>query len=85
MMKMKKLTEWVGTSLMQVEMAHDLWQGVMRSHGCTPSYQTLLSREFWEELNYGWYAEYIYPYDDPYGVMMISPERKLRLSQQCPS
>lgn len=47
---------------------------------CTPGYKQLLSREFWEELNYGWYAEYIYPYDDPYGINMTSPERKLRIS-----
>ena len=80
MVTMKKLIEWVDTNLMQVEMAHDLWQGVMRSHSCTPSYQQLLCTEFWEELNYGWYTEYIYPYDDPYGVIMISPERKLRIN-----
>lgn len=80
MMKMKKLIERINTNLMQVEMTHDLWQGVMRSYGCTPSYQQLLSKEFWEELNYGWYAEYIYPYDDPYGIKIISPERKLRIN-----
>ena len=37
---------------------------------------------FFEELNYGWYATYIYPYEDPY--ISISPERKLRLSQSYP-
>jgi hypothetical protein len=35
---------------------------------------------FWEELNLGWYQEYIYPYDDWY-VPTISHERKLRLSE----
>jgi len=50
-------------------------------NGSTPTYQQLLYREFFQELNYGWYAMNIYPYDDPYGVVKISSERKLRLSQ----
>jgi hypothetical protein len=37
--------------------------------------------EFWESLSIGWFQEYIYPYDDPY-YLKISPERKLRLSQE---
>lgn len=36
--------------------------------------------DFWESLSWGWMAEYIYPYDDPYN-RSISPERKLRLGQ----
>jgi hypothetical protein len=34
---------------------------------------------FFEELNYGWYQMYIYPYDDWYHPT-ISAERKLFLS-----
>ena len=33
---------------------------------------------FFEELNYGWYQMYIYPYDDMY-IPSISEERKNRL------
>jgi len=33
---------------------------------------------FFEELNYGWYQMYIYPYDDEY-YPTISDERKNRL------
>ena len=40
--------------------------------------------EFWESLSIGWYREYIFPYDDPYNLT-ISPERKLRLSQELPT
>jgi hypothetical protein len=65
-------------NLMQIELTYDLWQGVMMSYSCTPSYQQLLRRDFFEELNYGWYAEYIYPYDDLY-VPIVSKERKLRI------
>jgi hypothetical protein len=39
--------------------------------------------EFWESLSIGWMQEYIYDYDDPYNLT-ISPERKLRLSQELP-
>jgi hypothetical protein len=35
---------------------------------------------FWEEINIGYYREYIYPYDDLYNPT-ISKERKLRLNQ----
>lgn len=37
---------------------------------------------FWEWLSMGWYDEYIYPYDDPYGVERVSYERKLRLGER---
>ena len=36
-------------------------------------------KDFWEWLSMGWYDEYIYPYDDIYGVERVSKERKLRL------
>ena len=36
---------------------------------------------FWEEINSGWYREYIYPYDGWYNAM-ISKERQLRLGQR---
>ncbi len=39
--------------------------------------------EFWESLSIGWMQQYIYDYDDPYNLT-ISPERKLRLSQELP-
>ncbi len=39
--------------------------------------------EFWESLSIGWMQQYIYNYDDPYNLT-ISPERKLRLSQELP-
>ena len=38
---------------------------------------------FWEEINVGWYHEYIYPYDDWYNFT-ISKERGLRLDQHPP-
>jgi hypothetical protein len=37
--------------------------------------------EFWESLSIGWMQMEIYPYDDPYNLT-ISPERRLRLSQE---
>lgn len=80
---MKKIATWANKSLMTFELAFDLWRGTLMYDGRTPTYQELLHREFFEELNYGWYAMNIYPYDDPYGVKKISPERKLRLSQSC--
>jgi len=39
---------------------------------------------FFEELNVGWYQEYIYPYDDWYNPT-ISKERKLRLDEGIPT
>jgi hypothetical protein len=59
----------------------DLWCGLMRSYGCTEPYQNFLYKEFFEELNYGWYKEYVYDFDDWYNPT-ISKERKLRLSEQ---
>lgn len=41
-------------------------------------------RDFWEEINMGWYREYIYPYDDIYNPT-ISKERQLRLAQKPPT
>ena len=38
-------------------------------------------KDFWEWLSMGWYYEYIYPYDDIYGVERVSKERKLRLGE----
>lgn len=35
--------------------------------------------DFWEELNYGWMREYVWPYDDIFGVVLVSRERKLRI------
>ena len=40
--------------------------------------------EFWEWLSMGWYDEYIYPYDDIYGVEPVSEERILRLGENYP-
>ena len=40
--------------------------------------------EFWESLSMGWYDEYIYPYDDIYGVIPVSEERILRLRENYP-
>lgn len=80
MMKMKKIATWVDESLMTFELAFDLWRGVLMCSSCTPGYQQLLYREFFEELNYGWYAINIYPYDDPYNIKRVSPERKLRIN-----
>ncbi len=39
---------------------------------------------FFEELNYGWYQMYIYPYDDWY-YPTISKERKLLLNEDIPT
>jgi hypothetical protein len=36
--------------------------------------------DFWEAISWGWMAEYIFPYDDPYNPF-LSPERKLRLGK----
>ena len=38
---------------------------------------------FWEELNIGYFQQYIYPYDDFYNAI-ISKERQLRLNQHPP-
>lgn len=36
--------------------------------------------DFWEELSAGWMRDYVWPYDDIYGVSRHpSPERILRL------
>ena len=40
--------------------------------------------DFWEDINIGWYREYIFPYDDTYSPF-ISKERRLRLAQKSPS
>ena len=39
-------------------------------------------RDFWEEINIGWYNEYIFKYDI---FPAISKERQLRLSQKPPT
>lgn len=41
-------------------------------------------RDFWEEINIGYYENYIFPYDDWYNPT-ISKERQLRLSQKPPT
>lgn len=39
--------------------------------------------DFWEELNSGWMQEYIWPYDDIFGVSKRpSEQRKLRLGRR---
>jgi len=47
------------------------------------SYDTIehFPDDFWESLSYGWYQEYIYPYDDPFNIHIPSPERKLRIGE----
>lgn len=39
--------------------------------------------DFWEEINSGWYQEYIFPYDDLYNPT-VSKARQLRLDQHPP-
>jgi hypothetical protein len=39
--------------------------------------------DFWEALSWGYYQEYIFPYDDCYNPT-ISKERQLRLGQKPP-
>ena len=39
---------------------------------------------FWEEINSGYYLQYIYPYDEDYMDPTISKERQLRLNQHPP-
>ena len=46
-------------------------------------YRWEYDKDFWEELNIGWYQEYIFPYDDFYNAI-ISKERQLRLNQHPP-
>ena len=41
-------------------------------------------RDFWEEINIGWYQEYIFKYDEWY-YPIISKERQLRLAQKPPT
>lgn len=38
-------------------------------------------RDFWEEINIGYYEQYIFPYER-YDVPFISKERQLRLAQK---
>jgi hypothetical protein len=37
------------------------------------------NEQFWDVLSTGWMDEYIYPYDDCFGVKRVSNERLLRL------
>ena len=46
---------------------------------CRTNHEFDFSKDFWEWISMGWYDEYIYPYDDPWGP--VSPERKLRLGE----
>jgi len=48
---------------------------------CYDDYNEWGMDEFWESLSIGWMQMEIYPYDDPYNLI-ISKERKLRLSQE---
>jgi hypothetical protein len=66
-MRLVKQTKW-----------EDFLEGYHNFMYAWDSYNT---PEFWEALCYGWYDEYIYPYDDPFLIHIPSPERKLRLSE----
>jgi hypothetical protein len=47
---------------------------------CYTNWHPCVSDDFWEAISWGWMAEYIFPYDDPYNPY-LSPERKLRLGK----
>ena len=61
----------------------DGWQSVLNAiHYRFDSYEW--QEDFWEEINIGWYQEYIFPYDSFYSPQ-ISKERQLRLAQKPPT
>jgi hypothetical protein len=55
------------------------WGLLLSLDGCDDSY--IERREFWEQLSLGWMREYIWPYDDIYGVTRMSHERKMRIGR----
>ena len=68
---MEKFKEWIEESL---------WSWKCCIYSRFVDYNDNIDRcAFFEELNYGWYQMYIYPYDDWYHPT-ISAERKLFLS-----
>lgn len=48
---------------------YEWWESDIRYH------------DFWIEINFGWYAMYIWPYDDLYQPK-LSKERQLRLNDK---
>lgn len=63
-----------------------IWQGICNGFSASNlaiHYRYKNWECFWEELNIGWYQEYIYPYDDIYNFT-LSKERQLRLDQHPP-
>ena len=69
-MSITRMKEWIENSL---------WNWANAINYRFVQYNDNIDRcAFFEELNYGWYQMYIYPYDDMY-IPSISEERKNRL------
>jgi len=60
-------------------------EGFRNIHYILDCYETVehFPDDFWEALSWGYYQEYIFPYDDCYNPT-ISKERQLRLGQKPP-
>ena len=70
---MEKFKEWFENSL---------WNWANAINYRFVQYNDNIDRcAFFEEINYGWYQMYIYPYDDMY-YPTISKERKLFLDEK---
>jgi len=73
---MEKIKEWFENSI---------WNWVNAINCRFVQYNDNIDRlAFFEELNYGWYQMYIYPYDDWY-YPTISAQRKLLLNEDIPT
>lgn len=66
-------------SLEEAYLAFVYWGLLLSLDRCDDSY--IERREFWEQLSLGWMQEYIWPYDDIYGVTRMSRERKMRIGR----
>lgn len=66
-------------SLEETYLAFVFWARLVYLEACDDYY--IERREFWEQLSSGWMKEYIYPYDDIFGVVRKSPERKMRIGR----
>jgi hypothetical protein len=66
-------------SLEEAYLAFVFWALLVSLEECDDSY--IERREFWEQLSHGWMQEYIYPYDDIFGVVQKSRERKMRIGR----
>jgi hypothetical protein len=64
----------------KLELFLDGFDNFLYALGCYSDGHKYGYGDFWEALSYGWYQEYIYPYDDLYHPK-LSDERVLRLGK----